>query len=140
MSDTTQGAVGQYWDTAVRYWRRIVHHWRGRYPLSQSFWFNYLSVSTCLLLMIIWCLILALLFDYPYFDRLLIACASLQSSVWIWALVGTFRSARNDVGGIASSLRRFAANTFLIMNILSAIGCAAIATVVYLEITGGLHR
>jgi hypothetical protein len=82
MSDTTQGVVGHYWDTVVRYWCRIVHHWRGHYPLSQSFWFNYLSVSTCLLLMMIWCLILALLFDYRYFDRLLIACAAVQSSVW----------------------------------------------------------
>jgi hypothetical protein len=140
MSETTQDNPDNHWPTMATYWHAIVHHWRGHYPVWQSFWFNYLSVSTCLLLVIIWCLILALLFDFPHFDHLVTACAVVQSGVWIWALVGTFRAARNDVGGIASSLRKIATNTFLVINILGAFGCAAIATVVYIEIAGRLHH
>lgn len=138
MSETTQKMLG-YWRTALGYGRGVMRHWRGNYPVWQAFWFNYLSVSTCLLLIQTWCLIIALYFGYPHFTNLLLGCVVLQSCVWIWALVGAYRAATRDVGGFVSAMRRISAKTFLIINLLAALAGLIVVAFLYHEIVTSFH-
>lgn len=126
--------------TILDYWRGVMRHWRGNYPVGQAFWFNYLTVSTALLLIEVWCLIIAMYFGYAHFKNLLIGCAVLQSCVWIWAVVGAYRAAANDMGGWVSALRRVSTKTFLVVNILAALACVGAGAFLYHELVTTFHR
>lgn len=138
MNDTMERLRGG-WHTVVDLWRAGMRHWRGEYPVGQAFWFNYLAVSTCLLLIEVWCLIIAWYVGYADWRDLLIGCVVVQVCVWIWGIVGAYRAAVQDVGGFIRALRRMSAKTFLVINILAALAGGVIVGYLYHTIVTSFH-
>lgn len=90
----------------------IVNHWRGNYPLGRSFWLHYLALPTALMLVMLCCVAL-LGSKSPHAESIATGCLFLQCGVWIWALVGTLRAAKNDAQSGSKSLGRTAVRILL---------------------------
>lgn len=96
----------------------IVDHWLGNYPLGRSFWLHYLLAPYVLFFVLLACVLATASIAHSAILLALLAVVLVQSSAWIWALVGTYRAAHKHVDTPGSSLRRKAVKTFLIANIV----------------------
>ncbi len=76
----------------------LMKHWLGELPLAQSFWINYLFVNLAIYALYTWFENSPLYEDFDLLSvRLWLGLMALNLVVWVWQIVGLWRSARNHI-------------------------------------------
>jgi hypothetical protein len=124
--------------------RFITNHWRGNYPLGQSFWLHYLLAPNLLSIPPWWFMTQAKNVDEDAMMWFTAGTVLVLSAVWIWGMVGTYRSAKRYASNNPTALTPKAAKVFIILSfvilLLAVVGTSILFGMVGQGLGGNGYR